>query len=117
MQKSLRDSGLMLAWLCVFYAWPAFAQTAPTNPHYTLESDYNLAGCSSTPTGPCHGSKLLANNSLVIAPLAANPSTCYSIKNETNNDYFVPWNKPQEWTAFLNAIGAPYQLANYPYTG
>jgi hypothetical protein len=127
MQKSLRESGLMLAWLCIFYAWPAFAQTPPANPNYTLGSDPNLAGCASTPTGPCHGSKLSANDTLVInAPIAtpmtgnpANPNApvCYSIKNETGNDYFVPWNKPQEWTAFLNAIGAPYQLANAPYTG
>jgi hypothetical protein len=96
---------------------PAFAQA---NPNHSLETDQNNVG------GP-GGARLDAQGELIIAapvatPLNGNPAdpnhpVCYTIQNKTNNSYFVPWRTAREWSAFLDAIGAPYQLSNMPYTG
>ena len=54
---------------------------------------------------------------LISAPTAvdlpgnpAGTASCYSVKNLSSNGYFVPWNTPKEWSAFLGAIGAADQL-------
>jgi hypothetical protein len=112
------------SWICASLialqalAWPAFGQSVTQ----TLLTDPNLAGCSSQSlsSGSCsvHGTKLTAHDSIVIeAPVAMSlannpPGTpiCYSINNNTDNSFFVPWNTTHEWSSFLTAIGAPYQL-------
>ena len=133
----LRGSAV-LAWLIILDAMlaPALGQSAP---NYTLGPDPNQAA------GPnMHGTRLAAGEAIVIqapvkAALPGNPGqangictdpatganicTCYSIINETTLNgqpgvsYFVPWRTPGEWSSFLAAIGAPYQLSHAPYTG
>ena len=80
----------------------------------SVVADPNLAA---GPEG--RGSKLATLDSVVIdAPVAlslpgnpAGTSVCYSISNSTPQSYFVPWNTPSEWSAFLQAIGASHQLS------
>ncbi|MGE3622519.1 MAG: hypothetical protein AB7H77_01415 [Bdellovibrionales bacterium] len=110
MRTHFRAGLFITALLLTISACPAFAaDTAPqivTNP--------NLAG---GPEG--HGSRLNPNDTIVIeAPVAtelpANPAgtaVCYSVRNQTLIPYFVPWNSPTEWSAFLSAVGASSQLS------
>ena len=80
----------------------------------SVVADPNLAA---GPEG--RGSKLATLDLVVIdAPVAlslpgnpAGTSVCYSISNSTPQSYFVPWNTPSEWSAFLQAIGASHQLS------
>jgi hypothetical protein len=118
-QKTSGRTRLLRGWL-LFLAAVASPALAQTNPNYTLGTDLNIVGGQG-------GARLNGHDSLVIAapvatPLTGNPADpnnpiCYTIQNKTGNDYFVPWRTAKEWTAFLDAIGAPYQLANSPYTG
>jgi len=85
-------------------ALPALGQVSQT----LLTDPHQAAG----PYG--HGSKLTAHDSVVIEAPAQPPlagTICYSINNNTGDSFFVPWNTPTEWSSFLQAIGAPYQLA------
>jgi len=102
---------LLLATLLIFQAVaiPAWAK------------DPNLAACGAGATCAGHGTELNAGDSVVISqthtPLAnlsgagdVSGTAVLSIVNNTGTKYFVPWNTPTEWDAFLKAIQAQRQL-------
>lgn len=128
MHKSLPRTALLFVPLFVLLS--AAPVQGQTNPNYTLGADPHLAAGAGG-----HGTKLTAGASVVIqAPVAnglpgnpgqpggncivggVNVCACYSILNKTNQNnapgisYFVPWNKPNEWSSFLDAVGATAQL-------
>jgi hypothetical protein len=74
---------------------PSVQQTLGIDPHHTDDAGGSEGS----------GTHLYDHESVVIqAPDETGQNICRSVINQSATQYYIPWNSPREWSAFLNTV-------------